>query len=101
MEQTATLKDLTTFLLAHLDWASEQPWVDDYATEIEDLTRTAHGLAPSRPQNYRLPAPCPSCGASELHRRDGDDFVSCLSCLSCGRPCRRRTTGLPDTPNGG
>jgi hypothetical protein len=69
-----------TYLTAHLPWAAQQLWIDDFATEILDLSRVGHGLAPSRPRHYRLPAPCPSCDALELHRQDGDDYVSCSSC---------------------
>lgn len=80
VEQTATLTELVVFLLAHLPWSAEQLWIDDYTTEIEDLTATAHSLAPSIPRTYRMPAPCPTCSAMELHRKDGDDYVSCGSC---------------------
>lgn len=69
-----------TFLVTHLPWSVEQPWVEDLATEVAELSRTGHGLAPSRPRTYRLPAPCPSCDALELYRKDGDDYVSCQSC---------------------
>lgn len=80
VEQTASLEDLCTFLLAHLDWTVQQLWVDDFATEIEDLTSTAHGLAPSRPSKHRMAAPCPTCNAFELSRMDGDSFINCGSC---------------------
>lgn len=68
------------FLGAHLSWAAEQTWVDDLAVEVEDLTRIAHQLVPSRPEVHRLGAPCPDCGASELTRRDGADYIGCGSC---------------------
>lgn len=80
VEQTASLENLTTFLLAQLDWTAQQTWVDDYCTEIEDLTSDAHGLVPSRPRTYHLPAPCPSCEQQALTRSDGDDYVTCESC---------------------
>ena len=69
-----------TFLVAHLPWAAQQTWIDALAVEILDLSRNGHQLAPSRPRTYRLPAPCPTCNALELHRQDGDDYVSCGSC---------------------
>lgn len=80
VEQTASLENLTVFLLAQLDWTVQQLWIDDYATEIEDLTSTAHGLVPSQPRTYRMPAPCPSCDAIELQRKDGDDRIECQGC---------------------
>jgi hypothetical protein len=80
VEQTATLEQLATFLLAHLPWAAGQPWVDDFAGEVDELTVDAHDLVPSRPRTYRLPLPCMSCGEM-LSRRDGSD----IECRTCGR----------------
>lgn len=67
------------FLVTHLPWCAGQLWIDDMAGEMVDLTRTAHGLAPSHPGRHTLPIVCPDCG-SDLTRRDGDDYVECNGC---------------------
>lgn len=69
-----------TFLVAHLDWSAHQPWINDLCSEINDLTRTAHQLAPSNPGKHHLPAPCPSCDLLALEREDGADYVECQNC---------------------
>lgn len=71
---------LAGWLLSQLDWLVAQPWVDDLADEIRDLSNTAHGIAAVRHRRYRLEPPCPDCGARELGRWDGSDQVDCASC---------------------
>lgn len=78
--RSAEVTTTAPFLLAHLEWAAAQLWVDDLAAEVADLHRTAHSLAPSRPGLHRMPAPCPTCDAVELSRQDGDDRIECRSC---------------------
>lgn len=82
VEQTATLSELTTFLLAHLPWAVEQAWVDDMADEVQDVTRDGHKLVPSRPGRHRIQAPCPDadCNLAALVRVDGSAYVECEGC---------------------
>lgn len=71
---------LSGWLLSQLDWLVEQPWVDDLADEIRDLSNTAHGITAVRHRRYRLEPACPSCDARELGRWDGSDQVDCASC---------------------
>lgn len=71
---------LSQWLLGHLDWLVQQPWVDDLSDELRDLTRTADGLTQVRPGWHRLPAPCPGCESLTLGRWDGDDAVGCATC---------------------
>lgn len=52
----------------------------DAAEEVRTLCRQAEGVARLQPGRHRLPAPCPDCGATELHRLDGEDHVLCQSC---------------------
>lgn len=79
-EQTSTVNALAVFLLAHLDWAMGQTWVDDLTEEMSDLARTGHGLAPTKPGRHDLPAPCPDCDLMALARWDGEDHVICRNC---------------------
>ena len=69
-----------TWLLGQLDWLLTQPWVDDLADEIHDLTIECEAIIRSVPRRHRLEAPCPSCSAYELGRWDGSDHVDCASC---------------------
>jgi hypothetical protein len=75
-----TVQVLSGWLLNQLDWLRGQPWVDDLAEEMRDVSRTADGLARVQPQWNRLPAPCPGCDAHDLGRWDGDDHVGCAAC---------------------
>jgi ribosomal protein S27E len=68
------------FLLAHLDWSSEQPWADAFAVEIHELHRDAHALVPVVPQTHRLDLPCPDCQTTTITRTDGADYARCESC---------------------
>lgn len=78
--KTAHVTATTAFLLTHLPWAAEQPWVRDFADEMQDLTRDGHRLRPSQPVKHHLPAPCPSCDLLALSRTDGDAYVTCDAC---------------------
>lgn len=76
---------LSGWLLGQLDWLVEQPWVDDLAEEMRDLSRVADGLTQVRPGWHVLPAPCPRCSGPDdpvltLGRWDGDDHVGCSTC---------------------
>lgn len=82
-----TPERLAPWLLGQLDWLVTQPWADDLADEIRDLTRAAERLARVNPHRIRLEPPCPSCQARELGRWDGTDQVDCNR---CGRAWPRR-----------
>lgn len=71
---------LGPWLLSQHDWICGQPWVDDMADELRDLQRAADGITRARPQQHRLPAPCPTCDQQQLTRWDGADHVTCGSC---------------------
>lgn len=38
------------YLLAHIDWCANQPWIDDVIADIHDLHTQARGLAYDRPE---------------------------------------------------
>lgn len=78
--ERGTVPILSAWLLNQLDWLVEQPWVDDMAEELRDVSRTAAGLGQADPEWHRLPAPCPGCGDMTLGRWDGDDHVGCGTC---------------------
>ncbi len=80
VEMTCTVNALATFLLAHLDWAASQPWIDDLDEEMRDLARDGHAIAPTKPGRHDLPAPCPDCQTRALARWDGEDHVICRHC---------------------
>ncbi len=71
---------LSSWLLGQFDWLVRQPWVDDMADEVNDLTRSAERLCRVDEHRHRLEPPCPSCTARELGRWDGTDQVDCASC---------------------
>lgn len=68
------------WLLGQLSWLTGQPWVDDLADELHDLTNECERIIRSAPRRHRLEAPCPSCSTYELGRWDGSDHVDCGSC---------------------
>ncbi len=68
------------WLLGQLDWLTQQPWVDDMADEIADLTSKAERLTRINRHRHRLEPPCPQCAARELGRWDGTDQVDCDAC---------------------
>jgi hypothetical protein len=86
-------------LARHLNWALEQPWVDEYWRELASPPDTtdnppwaggvatrAHRLAPQDPGVHRLGAPCPTCDVVALARRDGESVVTCeIRRGGCGR----------------
>lgn len=75
-----TVEALSPWLLNQISWLVEQPWVDDLAEEVRDISRTAAGLSHADPQWHRLPAPCNGCHSMSLGRLDGDDHVTCKAC---------------------
>lgn len=77
---TADLRPLASYLVGRHSWVVRQPWVDDYAEEMRDLSRVADGLTAHKARWNRLEAPCPGCGAFELGRWDGQDIAQCASC---------------------
>lgn len=77
---TSTVATLAPWLLGQLDWIVQQPWVDDLAEELRDLSQTADAITRRRPLRNRLEPPCPQCGARELGRWDGAAQVDCAAC---------------------
>lgn len=71
---------LAPWLLGQLDWVAGQPWVDDFADEIRDLTVKADQITGRKPLRNRLEPPCPRCLARELGRWDGASEVDCGAC---------------------
>lgn len=70
----------SAWLLGQLDWLVEQPWVDDFADELNDLVRAAESLTRVNRHRHRLTPTCPTCGARDLGRWDGSDQVDCDTC---------------------
>lgn len=84
---SSTLKSICAFLREHLDWFADQPFADEFDTEIRDCHSRllgAAGLGSSRTR-YR-DAECPECSAvGSLIRWDGQDEIRCHSTLGgCG-----------------
>lgn len=71
---------LARWLLSQLDWLLEHPAVGDLCDEMRDLARVADGLTQVHPRWNRLDPACPTCGAQELGRMDGDEHVACRAC---------------------
>lgn len=71
---------LSAWLLSQFDWLLQHEAVGDFADEMRDLSRHADGLTQTREQWHRLEPLCPDCGARELGRWDGGDYVGCRSC---------------------
>lgn len=74
------------WLARHLSWVVAQPWVDEFATEVAELSRAAHRLAPWRPEIRRDPDPCTVCGrcAVVLHIAAGESRCEAKA-GGCGR----------------
>lgn len=69
------------FLLTWLSTAEDQDWTEDLWTELADLTRDSHALAPWRPTMRRVDGvPCPRCDAASLVVFGGEADVTCLEC---------------------
>ncbi len=71
---------LPGWLLGQLDWLIRQPWVDDFADELNDLCHDLERLTRVNKHRHRLEPPCPQCAARELGRWDGTDQVDCDAC---------------------
>lgn len=82
-----TLKAVCTFLRRHCEWAADQPWADEFDTEIRECHARLQGAAglANRGTRYR-DAECPSCGAiGTLMRWDGQDTIRCHTAVGgCG-----------------
>jgi hypothetical protein len=76
----STVTALAPWLLGQLDWITQQPWVDDMAEEIHDLSQVADAITRRKPLRNRLEPPCPACGARDLGRWDGASQVDCVAC---------------------
>lgn len=71
------LRRLTAWLTPHLDWMADQPWADEWDTELRDQWARLRRTAGHEPLVHRLQVPCPACGLRCLVRHDGDDRVVC------------------------
>jgi hypothetical protein len=81
---------IASWLRIQLHYASDQPWCDDYATELADLRKSAYGLAPWDSARTDLALKCPGCGMLSLSLYSGSETVVCRV-----RLCGHRMTG-PD-----
>jgi hypothetical protein len=79
---------IAAWLRIQLHYASDQPWCDDYATELADLRKSAYGLAPWDSARTDLALKCPGCGMLSLSLYSGSETVVCRV-----RLCGHRMTG--------
>lgn len=80
LADTITLTGMIALLRKHRHWIAQQPWIDDYTIELNDIHHAmAHGA-----RDTMWPAPigkCPNCGVS-LYNTIGVDEVTCRKCRS-------------------
>jgi hypothetical protein len=81
------------FLRRHHDWAVTQPWADDYATELRDLSERAWSiLHPRGVRRVDVPVPCPICagplialvGEHDAEFQRDDLAPPTVQCDGCG-----------------
>lgn len=78
----ATITGTVTFLTRHHDWATQQPWADDYAEEIRRAAHHARMLCqlyPARPE-VKAGVPCRNCDGLGLFVAPGSDWIECPTC---------------------
>lgn len=64
------------------DWATRQPWSDEYAGEIREAAHTARvmcSLYDEKP-SYVPDLRCPQCRLADMWREPGEDAIICHSC---------------------
>lgn len=82
-----TVHAIAVWLRARLQWCSDQPWCDQFASALTILRQNAYALAPWDRSRIDLPLPCPKprgCGLLTLSLYSGDDGVTCRN-RACGR----------------
>lgn len=85
-DDTRTLTGAVTYLTAHLTWIADQPWVDEFAGKIDDLRRSAHRIAPWRPQRILEQEPCTGCNIRAVVWHVADGLTRCEKRAGgCGR----------------
>lgn len=79
---------LRGFLARHHDWATGQPWADEYAADVHALWRTLRtvlGRWPEKPQHCDGVS-CPRCDSMALYRTSGHDGRTCDQAAGgCGK----------------
>lgn len=63
------IKDAVAWLLARLEWISEQAWIDELFTEAREKRNEMLARHPYEERAVYLPAPCPGCDLLTLVRR--------------------------------
>jgi hypothetical protein len=85
--------DTCMFLRRHHDWSVSQPWADDYATELRDISERAWSiLHPSGIRRVDVPVPCPVCagplvalvGQHDAQLQRDDLAPPTVQCDGCG-----------------
>ncbi len=81
---TPMLSILSTWLLAHLDWACAQLWVDEFYAEIAGLATRARALIAANPRRRFVVGSCPM--PVPLHREHGQTEAQAVA-LYGSRQC--------------
>jgi hypothetical protein len=85
-EDRQTITGAVTYLAGHLSWIAAQPWVDEFAAKVADLSRRAHRIAPWRAEARHDREPCVDCGVRAVLLLIGDGVMRCSPRLGgCGR----------------
>jgi len=98
-QRQATVTSEAALILAHLDWASAQPWIDELAKEIRDVKSALHSAI-----GDHAPRPvgtCPvvhpdtgECGGKLYQDRYGGMSVTCRKCGETWGETELRRLGL-------
>lgn len=76
-----TVRTSCAYLTQWIDKLEEAPWIADMWTELAEVMRDAHALAPWRAEVRRCKGvPCPECEQCTLVIYGGDDVVTCSGC---------------------
>jgi hypothetical protein len=80
--RAARVHAAVTWLLPHLDWATQQEWGVDLSEEIRDAASSGRSLAQLNPAptDLRGEVICPSCKLLMLVREPASDYYRCLNC---------------------
>ncbi|MCY0959951.1 hypothetical protein [Streptomyces sp. H27-H5] len=77
---TATETTLAAWLVLHLGWASQQPWVAEMRSELHDMMSAIWRITSLEPRTRAVSRPCPRCQYLGLIERDWAQYTECTGC---------------------
>ncbi|MFD5676142.1 hypothetical protein [Streptomyces sp. NPDC127040] len=73
---------LAAWLVLHLGWASQQPWVGEMRSELHNMMAAIWRITSLQPRTRAISRPCPrdACQMLTLVERDWAQYIECTSC---------------------